>query len=115
VTGVFCTSGSEREFTLEERWYADDVRDTHISGNGHWEHLRAVGGRGQLKFSFRVARWVNICNYVNMAISKIRKYLDDLKIRNSGPVAPDIDLKKVPEPPEPAPKTPEEDVVPFTE
>jgi hypothetical protein len=24
VTGVFCTSGSEREFTLEERWYADE-------------------------------------------------------------------------------------------
>ncbi len=23
VTGVFCTSGSERESTLEERWYAD--------------------------------------------------------------------------------------------
>jgi hypothetical protein len=23
VTGDFCTSGSEREFTLEERWYAD--------------------------------------------------------------------------------------------
>jgi hypothetical protein len=22
LTGVFCTSGSEREFTLEERWYA---------------------------------------------------------------------------------------------
>jgi hypothetical protein len=24
VTGVFCTSGSEREFALEERWYADE-------------------------------------------------------------------------------------------
>jgi hypothetical protein len=24
LTGVFCTSGSEREFTLEERWYADE-------------------------------------------------------------------------------------------
>jgi hypothetical protein len=24
VTGVFCTSGSEREFTLEESWYADE-------------------------------------------------------------------------------------------
>ena len=24
VTGIFCTSGSEREFTLEERWYADE-------------------------------------------------------------------------------------------
>jgi hypothetical protein len=23
VTGVFCTSGSEREFTLKERWYAN--------------------------------------------------------------------------------------------
>ncbi len=23
LTGVFCTSGSEREFTLEESWYAD--------------------------------------------------------------------------------------------
>jgi hypothetical protein len=23
VTGVFCTSGSEREFTLEGSWYAD--------------------------------------------------------------------------------------------
>ena len=26
VTGGFCTSGSEREFTLEERWYADEER-----------------------------------------------------------------------------------------
>jgi len=24
VTGVFCTSGSKREFTLEERWYANE-------------------------------------------------------------------------------------------
>jgi len=24
VNGVFCTNGSEREFTLEERWYADE-------------------------------------------------------------------------------------------
>jgi hypothetical protein len=24
VTGVFCTSGREREFTLEESWYADE-------------------------------------------------------------------------------------------
>ena len=24
LTGVFCTSGSEREFTLEERWYANE-------------------------------------------------------------------------------------------
>jgi hypothetical protein len=24
VTGVFCTSGSEREFTLERSWYADE-------------------------------------------------------------------------------------------
>ena len=24
VTGDFCTSGSEREFTLKERWYADE-------------------------------------------------------------------------------------------
>ncbi|MGB7284005.1 MAG: hypothetical protein WBE13_17195 [Candidatus Acidiferrum sp.] len=23
LTGIFCTSGSEREFTLKERWYAD--------------------------------------------------------------------------------------------
>ena len=25
VTGVFCTGGSEREFTLEERWYVDET------------------------------------------------------------------------------------------
>jgi len=25
LTGVFCTSGSEREFTLEERWYAHET------------------------------------------------------------------------------------------
>lgn len=25
LTGVFCTSGSEREFTLEERWYAHEA------------------------------------------------------------------------------------------
>jgi hypothetical protein len=24
LTGDFCTSGSEREFTLEERWYAHE-------------------------------------------------------------------------------------------
>ena len=24
VTGAFCTSGSEREFTLEGSWYADE-------------------------------------------------------------------------------------------
>ena len=24
LTGVFCTSGSEREFTLEGSWYADE-------------------------------------------------------------------------------------------
>jgi hypothetical protein len=24
LTGIFCTSGSEREFTLKERWYADE-------------------------------------------------------------------------------------------
>jgi hypothetical protein len=24
LTGDFCTSGSEREFTLEGRWYADE-------------------------------------------------------------------------------------------
>jgi hypothetical protein len=62
-----------------------------------------------------VERWVNIAYYVNMAISKIRKYLNDLEIRNNRPVAPDIDLKKVPKPAEPAPKTPDEDVVSFTE
>jgi universal stress protein A len=25
LTGIFCTSGSERKFTLEERWYADET------------------------------------------------------------------------------------------
>ncbi len=65
--------------------------------------------------SFKVDRWVNIGYYVNMAMSEIRKYLDNLKIRNDGPVAPDIDLTKVPKPPEPATKIPAEDDVPFTE
>ena len=38
VTGVFCTSGSEREFTLEGSWYADEEiqagadRDTAAAG-----------------------------------------------------------------------------------
>jgi len=38
VTGVFCTSGSEREFTLEGSWYADEEiqagadRDTATAG-----------------------------------------------------------------------------------
>ena len=38
LTGVFCTSGSEREFTLEESWYADEKiqagadRDTATAG-----------------------------------------------------------------------------------
>ena len=53
--------------------------------------------------------------YVNMAMSEIRKYLDNFKIRNNGPVAPDIDLTKVPKPQEPAPKTPDEGDLPFTE
>jgi hypothetical protein len=25
LTGIFCTSGSERKFTLEGRWYADET------------------------------------------------------------------------------------------
>jgi len=50
-----------------------------------------------------------------MAISEIRKYLDNLKIRSNGPVAPVIDVTKVPKLPEPAPKTPDDEVVPFTE
>jgi len=50
-----------------------------------------------------------------MAMSKIRKYLDNLKFCNTGPVVPDIDLAKVPKQPEPAPRTPDEDDVPFTE
>jgi len=50
-----------------------------------------------------------------MAISEIRNYLDNLKIRKNGPVAPDIDLTEAPKPPEPAPKTLDEDVIPFTE
>jgi hypothetical protein len=53
--------------------------------------------------------------YVIMSMSEIRKYLDNLKIRSNGPVAPDIDLKKVPKPLEPAPNAPDEEVVPFTE
>ena len=69
----------------------------------------------EVTFSFMVDRWGKRDYYGNMAISKIRKYLDDLKIRNNGPVAPDIDLKKVSEPPEPASKTPDEDVAPFTD
>jgi hypothetical protein len=38
LTGVFCTSGSEREFTLEGSWYADEEiqagadRDTAAAG-----------------------------------------------------------------------------------
>jgi hypothetical protein len=24
LTGIFCTSGTEREFILKERWYADE-------------------------------------------------------------------------------------------
>jgi len=50
-----------------------------------------------------------------MAMSDIRKYLENLKIRNNGPAGPDIDLMKVPKPPEPASKTPDEEDEPFTE
>ena len=28
LTGIFCTSGSEREFTLKERWYANEETQT---------------------------------------------------------------------------------------
>ena len=79
-----------------------------------------VGGSGRQSalldfWSFGVASWVNMGYYVNMAMSEIRKYLDNFKIRNNGPVAPDIDLAKVPKPQEPAPKTPDEGDLPFTE
>jgi hypothetical protein len=43
-----------------------------------------------------VAIWVNINYSVNMPISEIRKYLDNLKIRADSPVAREIDLTKVP-------------------
>ena len=33
VTGVFCTSGSVGEFTLEERWYADKKTQTGADRN----------------------------------------------------------------------------------
>ena len=33
LTGVFCTSGSEREFTLEERWYADEEIQARADSN----------------------------------------------------------------------------------
>ena len=33
LTGVFCTSGSEREFTLEECWYADEEIQTGADRN----------------------------------------------------------------------------------
>ena len=73
-----------------------------------------VGG-SWVTVSFMIDLWVNVTYYVNMSISEIRKYLDNLKILSNGLAAPDIDLKKVPKPLEPAPNTPDEEIVPFTE
>ena len=73
-----------------------------------------VGG-SWVTVSFMIDVWVNITYYVNMAISEIRKYVDNLKILSNSLAAPDIDLKKVPKPLEPAPNTPDEEIVPFTE
>src|SRR6266513_2111665 len=38
LTGRFCTSGSEREFTLEKRWYVDETmnRSSRCCGKLKW-------------------------------------------------------------------------------
>ncbi|HWO34472.1 MAG TPA: hypothetical protein VNO32_37240, partial [Candidatus Acidoferrum sp.] len=49
----------------------------------------------------RVAIWVNINYSVNMPISKIRKYLDDLKIQADAAQRRDIDIAGAPKTREP--------------
>jgi len=61
----------------------------------------AVGARGRLTLSSRVAIWVNINYSVNMAISKIRKYLDDLRIQADAARGQDIGISGVPKTREP--------------
>jgi hypothetical protein len=48
-----------------------------------------------------VAIWVNINYFVNMPISNIRKYLDDLKIKAEAARVRDIDISGVPKTGEP--------------
>ena len=61
----------------------------------------AAGARGGLTLCARVAIWVNIHYSVNMPISKIRKYLDDLKIQADAAQRRDIDIAGAPKTLEP--------------
>jgi hypothetical protein len=61
----------------------------------------AAGARGGMTLSSRIAIRVNINYSVNMPISKIRKYLDDLKIQADAAQKRDIDISGVPKTLEP--------------
>ncbi|HEY2119986.1 MAG TPA: hypothetical protein VGH37_12425 [Candidatus Acidoferrum sp.] len=55
-----------------------------------------VGDSGRIRLSPKVAFRVNINYSFNMAISKIRKYLDNLGIRADGPLGRDIPVTNIP-------------------
>jgi hypothetical protein len=61
----------------------------------------AAGARGRIRLSSRIAIRVNINYSVNMPISKIRKYLDDLKIQADAAKSRDIGISGVPKTLEP--------------
>jgi hypothetical protein len=61
----------------------------------------AAGTCGRLTLSLSVAIWVNIHYSVNMPISKIRQYLDDLKIQADTAKLRAIDISGVPKTPAP--------------
>jgi hypothetical protein len=60
------------------------------------ESTYPAGDSARTTLSSRVAFWVNINYSVNMAISEIRKYLDNLGIRTDGSLGRDIEITKVP-------------------
>ena len=60
-----------------------------------------AGARGRLALSARVAIRVNINYSVNMPISKIRQYLDDLKVQADAAKRRDTDVSGVPKTLEP--------------
>jgi hypothetical protein len=61
----------------------------------------AAGARGEMPISARVAIWVNINYSVNMPVSKIRKYLDDLEIQADAAKRQDSDISGTPKTREP--------------
>ena len=88
--------------------YAARLKSRYVAFSSIGSIGRTVGSGG-VTVSFIIALWVNVNYYVNMSISEIRKDLDNLKNSSNSLAAPDIDLKKVPKPLEPALNTPDQE------